>query len=398
MTKIYTLFLLLIGFISNAQVSIQGKIVERGSNEPVISASIGVKSAATGTISNEEGSFQLSVPQSATIVISCLGYQTIEIKVEDFSDAIKTIFLEQSEEKLEEVLVTKVPLHEMLSEAIFTSTVRFNKPILLHTYYREFAKSNGKYSRFSDGMLDYHVGGNTKKTTTDLVLVQNRSFNLATPEEQDDDLGSILSVQSAVSSNYSMSYLYKNIIESKNFKNYDFQLKSKKEGERELFIISFEPKTEIEKSLYEGTVTFDRETKLIQDITINSAPSHLQYGKTINLLIAKIAFLDARIKIAYKMVGNNYVLSYNKRYWKIKIFNKKNSELLESYSDLLVVDFEKEQPYDKKARFKGRNLHDAPTKYKRAYWKENNAIVLTADQEKIISDLEKSSADLNKAN
>lgn len=396
MTKIYVVFLLFAGFISNAQVGVQGQLMDRETNEAVISASIGVKNAASGTISNEEGSFQLNVPQAATIIISCLGYQTIEIPVKEFSDAVKIIFLEQSEEKLEEVMVTKVPLHQMLSEAILTSTARFNKPILLHTYYREFAKSNGKYSRFSDGLLDYHIGGNTKKTTSDLVLVQNRSFNLATPEEQDDDLGSILTVQTAVSSNYSMSYLYKNIIDSKNFENYDFQLKSKKVGGRELFIISFEPKTEIEKPLYEGTVTFDRETKLIQEITINSALTHLQFAKTINLLIAKVTFLDARIKIAYKMVGNNYVLSYNNRYWKIKIFNKKNSELLESYSDLLVVDFEKAQSYDKKTRFKARNLHEAPTKYTSKYWQENNAIVLTSEQEKIIADLEKSNTELKK--
>ncbi|MFT3795722.1 carboxypeptidase-like regulatory domain-containing protein [Flavobacterium sp.] len=393
--KHFCLFLSLVFFLnSNAQVTVRGKLLDRQTNEAVISASVGIKGKATGTISNEEGVFQLTVFKDEQILVSCLGYQPIAVPASEFTSEIKILYLEQSEEKLEEVMVSKIPPHQMLLEAIAASTARLNKPILLHTYYREFAKNNGKYTSFADGLLDYHVTGTVKKTTTETVVLQNRSVNLLPPEEEEDGaFGSVFSVQQAVVSKYSMSRLYQDVLEKKKHEQYDFELKSKKEAGKELYLISFSPKAEIEEMLVKGTVLFDPQTKLIQEVEIYAAPSHLQYAKTINVLIVKVTIQDFKLKTAYKMSGSNYVLSYCNHYAKVKVFNKKRlNETLESRSDLIVTDFEKDKPFDKKTRFKKRNLYDKPTDYQTKFWQQSNAIVLTSDEEKIIADLEKSSA------
>lgn len=388
MKQLY-LLLLCCGFFTSAQtLNIEGLLQDQTTKEPIISASIGVKDAATGTISNEEGRFRLTAPASAQIIVSCLGYQSLTLAAADFPPLGKTIFLQPSEEKLEEVLVTKIPLHQMLAQAIAASTARLNKPILLHTYYREFAKDNGKYTRFADGLLDYHIGGNTKKTTSELAVLQNRSANLIPPNEEDNGLGSVLSVQHAVSYHYNMTFLSDNIIASKKYEQYDMTLKSRREGDTELFMIVFEPKEDVAEFLYKGVVTFDPKTQLIYDINMHAAPSHLAFARTINLIIARVSILDVKLHAGYKMVGNNYVLGFNNRFVKVRVFNKKHSELLESRSDLVVTHFEKDKPYDKALRFKEKFLYRKPTQFQSKFWETSNAIVLTADEQQIIRSLE----------
>lgn len=391
--KHFYLFLSLAICLSvNAQITVRGKLLDRQTNEAVISASVGIKGKASGTISNEEGVFQLAVLKDEQVLVSCLGYQPIAIAASDFSSDVKTIYLEQSEEKLEEIMVSKTPVHQMLLEVVAASAARLNKPILLHTYYREFAKNNGKHTSFADGMLDYHIGGTAKKTTSETVVLQNRSVNLLPPEEEEEGFGSIFKVKDAVINKYSMKGLYEKFLQKKNHENYDFELKSRKESGKEMYLISIAPKTEAEEFLCRATVLFDPQTKLIQEVDVSVAPSHLQYAKTINVLMAKVTIMDYKFKSFYKMTGNNYVLSHGNHYAKVRVFNKKRfNETLESRSDLIVVDFEKDKPFDKKLRFKKRNLYEKPTEYQTKFWTANNAIVLTSEEEKIISDLEKSS-------
>jgi hypothetical protein len=102
-----------------------------------------------------------------------------------------------------------------------------------------------------------------------------------------------------------------------------------------------------------------------------------------------------RFRAAYKMVNNNYVLSYNNRFVKYKQWTKNFQELTESRSDLIVTDFEKDDlNYNKKDVYKKKYLYDKPTNYSGKFWQKNNAIVLTEEEEKIIGSLETASANL----
>lgn len=383
-------FLLLISSVSFAQnIAIRGLIKDAVSQEPVIAASIGVQNSGLGTISNEEGIFQLSTPQSAVVVVSCLGYKTLSIPVGEFRDDIKLIALEPAEEQLEEVIVTKIPLHEYLRDVFNTSKARFNKPILLHTYYREFVKSNGKHVKFSDGLLDYHLSGTTKKTKSDLIIKHNRSFLLIS-EDEDDGSGSYVSVQTGVSKSYGFDNFIESLLEKDRFQDFEFTLKSlKSKSGQELYAMSYVPNSNVERALPIGVITFDPKTKLIYEIEYHTSPAHMRFAKVMNFVVAKASILEIKYKVSYKMVNNNYLLSFSNHYGKVRIWNKKHEYLEECRSDLIVTDFEKGQPFDKKAVFKKKRLFDKPTSYTDKFWEKNNAIVLTQEEEKVIESLEK---------
>ncbi|MBS7787888.1 carboxypeptidase-like regulatory domain-containing protein [Flavobacterium sp. CYK-55] len=390
MMKILYAFVLLFGSLTFAQnIAIRGSIKDAQTKEPLLAASVGVQNSGLGTITNEEGLFQLSAPKSSVIVITYLGYKTTAIPVSEFTQEVQNIALEPSEEKLEEVIVTKTPLHEYLLDVFKVSKARFNKPILLHTYYREFVKSNGKHVKFSDGLLDYHVSGTTKKTKSDLVIPQNRSFFLSS-DEDDEDSRSLVNIQTAISRSYDFGYFIETLLDDDHYEDYEFMLKSKKDNSgAELYTIYFEPIASIEKPLNKGWVTFDPKTKLIYEIETFMAPSHQQYARTINFLIGKASIVDIKYKVAFKLANSNYLMYYSNRYGKVRIWNKKLNYIEEWRSDLIVTDFEKDKPYDKKSVFKKKRLYDKPTHYTDKFWQKNNAIVLTAEEEKVISSLEK---------
>ena len=150
---------------------------------------------------------------------------------------------------------------------------------------------------------------------------------------------------------------------------------------------------EVEQALFKGTITYDPETKLIYDYDLFYSPSHTKYVKEINLLVARLSLLNIKMKATYKMVNNNYLLSYNNRYLEFKVWTKKHSIVSESKSDLIVTDFIKEDyTYNKKEVYDKKYLFKKPSQYKDKFWLKNNAIVLTAEEEKIIDDLEKESS------
>ncbi|WP_162915675.1 SusC/RagA family TonB-linked outer membrane protein [Paraflavitalea soli] len=97
-----TLFLLSSGVLL-AQKSVSGKITDN-TGAPVISASITVKGTNTGTTSKTDGSFSLTVPQNAKIlVVSAIGMESKEVSIT--SAAILSVVLNAEDKIMEDIVV-----------------------------------------------------------------------------------------------------------------------------------------------------------------------------------------------------------------------------------------------------------------------------------------------------
>ena len=103
MKKIFTL--LVLGFISlgmMAEKQISGLVLD-SKDEPVIGASVMVKGTTTGTITDYDGEFILSVNDDATtLVVSFVGMQQQEVAIKERM----TIVLHEATEMLADVVVT----------------------------------------------------------------------------------------------------------------------------------------------------------------------------------------------------------------------------------------------------------------------------------------------------
>ncbi|MGH2666274.1 carboxypeptidase-like regulatory domain-containing protein [Flavobacterium sp.] len=361
---------------------------------PVQSATITVKNSGFGTVSNDEGAFQISGSNTSEIVISHMEFKTAVINLNQIDAKSNTIFLEPNTIELEDIIVTKEPIHELLQKAVEASKNRFNKPIVLKTYYREFVKVNNKYTRFTDGLIDYHLNG----SKANLIVNQSRAAKLIGEDDETLDLASGLDVRNATTKQYSFYTIERILFDSKNYEDYDFELKSKIEKSgNEVYIISFKPKADLKKYLYKGSVAFDPNSYLISDLEINSDQENIAYTKVINILIIKASLLDLRVKTTFKMSDGNYLLAFSSRKGKIKIWNKKKyNEMVEYKSDLVVTDFKKEDfSYNKKETYRDRSLYERGNKYSEKFWQKNNSMVLTDEEAEIIKKLELESSSIN---
>src|SRR3954454_2197127 len=105
--KLFLLPLLLISIIVNAQTrTIKGKVVSSQNNQPISGAAVQIKDKSIGTITSNDGSFSLNVPGGAvTLVISNVGYTSVERTVEANASEIN-ITLAESSSELNTVVVT----------------------------------------------------------------------------------------------------------------------------------------------------------------------------------------------------------------------------------------------------------------------------------------------------
>lgn len=83
-------------------IRITGRVTSE-TGDPISAASVVVKGTSTGTITDGNGNFSLNVPDNAVLVISAVGYNSVEVSVAGKQQI--SVKLEQSTRKMDEVVV-----------------------------------------------------------------------------------------------------------------------------------------------------------------------------------------------------------------------------------------------------------------------------------------------------
>ncbi|HWB63542.1 MAG TPA: carboxypeptidase-like regulatory domain-containing protein, partial [Chitinophagales bacterium] len=100
--------MLLFGLKANAQTHVTGKILDAGTKEPLIGATVLVKGTTTAASAGLDGTFRLTVPAdqaNGTLVISYISYITQEIPLEG-KTKLGEIDLKPSSTAMNEVVIT----------------------------------------------------------------------------------------------------------------------------------------------------------------------------------------------------------------------------------------------------------------------------------------------------
>ena len=97
------LFMAASAFAQNVTVS--GSIKDASTDEPLPGASVLLKGTRTGTVSDLDGNYSITVPSGGTLVFSSIGYQTEEVVVNGSGNRVVPIALQPDTEYLEDVLV-----------------------------------------------------------------------------------------------------------------------------------------------------------------------------------------------------------------------------------------------------------------------------------------------------
>jgi hypothetical protein len=145
------IFLIACPILTQAQgITISAVVVDKETNEPLGYASVGLKSIAIGTISNEEGAFDFHFPaeyRNEVLVISMLGYKNFEAPVWSLISESQVIKMEKSPIVLDEVVVSDTLTGEDIMD-IALSRIDQNypmQPFVMEGFYRDVKKVGGTY-------------------------------------------------------------------------------------------------------------------------------------------------------------------------------------------------------------------------------------------------------------
>ncbi len=103
----FSLFLIatVFSFIASAQFTISGTVLDSASREPLFNASVFCQNTTSGTVTNKEGEFSLSLKSGGyDLIFSYTGYGTQTIRVTE--KGTLEILLIKEEKRMEEVILT----------------------------------------------------------------------------------------------------------------------------------------------------------------------------------------------------------------------------------------------------------------------------------------------------
>ncbi|ESU25313.1 hypothetical protein FLJC2902T_31210 [Flavobacterium limnosediminis JC2902] len=352
--------------------------------EVIPGASVSVVNSNQGAVSNDEGIFRLSINQPSQIIITHLTYKAISLSSNDLKQGDNILLMQENETNLEEIIISKTPIYQVLAALVENSAKRLSMPIHLNTYCREFVKNQGKYSRFTDGLVDLHIKGKAKKVNIDAIAIQNRSYGLNEDEASEQLIG--FNLDKIVEKTYEFSDL-KKLCNKKSEKDYDFEIKSNPSDDN-IYIIHITPKKEAEKLLYNFKVAYNRSQKLILSVDYKIADSHLQYSKEMNFLIMRFMLKRHKFKANFKFEKDRYFLANTFADVHFKAWNKKKNFDLEA-SNALVVKGHKDEnfSYDENEVMDSPVLARNENNIKTKYWEFDSGLTPTSEEEKIIEKL-----------
>lgn len=107
--------------ISQDKIHISGKITDNQSNKVIEFANIGIEGKSIGTISNENGEFELIISKNLKqnfLVVSYIGYKSYKVKISEIENKFIKVKLEADDIEIEEVVVSALSAKQLLKEVI----------------------------------------------------------------------------------------------------------------------------------------------------------------------------------------------------------------------------------------------------------------------------------------
>jgi len=171
--RIHTVLVFFISsFVFGQEEFIEGKLVDSESDEPVVFATIRLKSKALGVISNMDGSFQIPSEfrtQGDTVRISSMGYASKEILLRSLEpDKVNRISLKPAIEILDEVVVSGkrspknnrgngfgLSANEIVIAAIKNIQTNYCRlPYSYVGYYRDYQLNDSLYINLNEALME----------------------------------------------------------------------------------------------------------------------------------------------------------------------------------------------------------------------------------------------------
>ncbi|OYU85320.1 MAG: hypothetical protein CFE24_02120 [Flavobacterium sp. BFFFF2] len=366
---------------------IRGVIKDAETHQPIPYVNIysenELKNNNTGSISNDYGEFAV-VNNHTKIIFSHINYETFTLE----SDGkLKEVLLKPKNYVLDEIVISNEDPRDYLKRILKLSNNKIEKNTLLKGYCREIVKVNNEYTKFSDALVDYYIKkGNGK---SNLILGQHRALKSKKIDNEDDKKIDNINTAFNVKDYVKAAYKFEAVEKLLKSDNYEFERKIKKEANgAEYEYVEIIPKMDSDEMLNKGYIIIDPTSKSILEFKIYSAETHLKNAKMINFWIAKGKLNKGLVWSKFKLINNQYILTYNKR--QADVYIKMGSKIDHNFdfsSDIFVYEFKNNVEIPENG-YKKKTLFEAGTNYTDQFWTKYNVFPLSEAEERFINSVQ----------
>lgn len=285
-------------------IALGGTVYDKINDEPIAYCAIGVNNSTIGTITNQNGEFRLTLPDSLIgnmIKLSHIGYLNEDIEISLLAGQTVRIPLEPKVVPLQEIIVRAVNPLDVLRNMMANREKNYpSRPAYITAFYREGVEHKNKVINLTEAILKIYKTGYQNNAASDQVkLVKMR--NIISKQESDTIFSKMKSGVNACLLLDVMKVLPDFLTEqSKEESPYIYTHTDISEVDnRRVNVISFEQKKGIELPLYRGDLFVDAENQALLEARFEVNPDYVskataQYverkTKEINLTLQKVQY------------------------------------------------------------------------------------------------------------
>ena len=374
-----------------------GTLLDKETGIPISSATVGVRGTSIGSITNQNGDFKLSLPDSLkndSITFSHIGYLSQDIEFALLIGRHNILSLEPKVVPLQEVVIRRSDPKKLLREMIERRNKNYSHtPVYLTTFYREGVQLKNKFQNLSEAVFKVYKTSSYSSVPDQVKLL--KMSRLSNVEAKDSLL---VKVKSGIQACIQMDII-KDMPEfltpSVEKGIYDYT----SEGvtfleDRFVNVVHFEQKKGISEPLFCGELFLDSETSALLQARLEVHPVYVKNaaGMFVERRTRNVRMIPQKVvyTISYKPWQGTYYIHHIRGDLHFKV---KRTKMLFGSRDLHIwfemitckVDTEQVVVFPRTDRLPTRTIFsDTYFKYDENFWKDFNVIPLEEEISKLI--------------
>ncbi len=296
----------------------EGTVRDKESKEPLAFASVSLEESSLGNVTNQNGFFQLKIPDSlqhANVRISYLGYKPCTVPATLLASPGNNadIYLETSVIPLQEVIIRLVNPEKIVRDMLEQRPENYAKnPAYLTVFYREGIDYKKGLVNLTEGVFKIYKSPFCSEEAERAKLLKMRKIS---SNEKNDTL--VVKLKAGVYSALNLDVVKTLpdffVMDAENPYHYTKVDMTEMDG-RLAHVVTFEQKQGLNETAYKGTLFIDAENAALLQAEFEVDPRYIQRLK--NTFVVRqskqlnVIPRQARYYVSYKAWNGTYYLNY----------------------------------------------------------------------------------------
>ena len=374
-----------------------GTLLDKETGIPISSATVGVRGTSIGSITNQNGDFKLSLPDSLkndSITFSHIGYLSQDIEFALLIGRHNILSLEPKVVPLQEVVIRRSDPKKLLREMIERRNKNYSHtPVYLTTFYREGVQLKNKFQNLSEAVFKVYKTSSYSSVPDQVKLL--KMSRLSNVEAKDSLL---VKVKSGIQACFQMDIMKDMpsfLIPDAGDNGYLYTSQGVTFiDDRCVNVIHFAQKKEIIEPLYCGDLYIDAETNALLQARFEVDPQRVKKASEmfverrthgIQIIPQKVVYT-----ISYKPWQGIYYIHHIRGDLSFKVKRRRllsASPQMQIWFEMITckVDTEQVTAFPRAERLPTRTIFsDLNFKYDEDFWRDFNVIPLEEELGKLI--------------